>query len=91
MAVRFHLPSKVYSHRNAAEGVERGNILAWRQDTAAALDGGRLDLGAEMDERSILLSTVLLFAGAVMLAVLLLTFALWAVVRRGRRDLERSA
>ena len=91
MAVRFHLPSKVYSHRNAAEGVERGNILAWRQDTVAALDGGRLDLGAEMDERSILLSTVLLFAGAVMLAVLLLTFALWAVVRRGRRDLERSA
>src|SRR4029078_13201048 len=26
MAVRFHLPSKVYSHRNAFGGVERGNI-----------------------------------------------------------------
>ena len=90
MAVRFHLPSKVYSHRNAAEGVERGNILAWRQDTAAALDGGRLDLGAEMDERSILVSTVLLFAGAVVLAVLLLALGLWAIVRRGRRDLQRS-
>jgi hypothetical protein len=90
MAVRFHLPSKVYSHRRAVEGVERGNILGWRQETAAALDGGRLELGAEMDERSILLSTVMLFAGAVVLAVLLLAIALWAVVRRGRRDLAES-
>jgi hypothetical protein len=90
IAVRFHLPSKVYGHRNAAEGVERGNILAWREETAAALDGGRLELGADMDERSILFSTVMLFAGAVVLAVLLLAGALWAVVRRGRRDLARS-
>jgi hypothetical protein len=90
MAVRFHLPSKVYGHRNAAEGVERGNILGWRQEVAAALEGGRLEFGAEMDERSILFSTVMLFAGAVVLAVLLLALALWAVVRQGRRDLERS-
>ncbi len=90
MAVRFHLPSKVYSHRRAVEGLERGNILAWRQETAAALDGGRLEFGAELDERSILFSTVMLFAGAVVLAVLLLAGALWAVARRGRRDLARS-
>lgn len=91
MAVRFHLPSKVYSHRRAADGVERGNILGWRQETAAALDGGRLEFGAEMDPRSILRSTVSLFVGAVLLAVLLLSLALWAVVRRGRRDLARAA
>jgi hypothetical protein len=90
MAVRFHLPSKVYSHRHAADGVERGNILGWRQDAAAALDGGRLDFGATMDERSILSSTVMLFAGAVVLAVVLLSVALWAVVRQGRKDLGRS-
>ena len=90
MAVRFHLPSKVYGHRRAADGVERGNILGWRQETAVALDGGRLEFGAEMDERSILSSTVLLFAGAVVLAVLLLAVALWAVVRQGRKDLQRS-
>jgi hypothetical protein len=89
MAVRFHLPSKVYGHRNAAEGVERGNILGWRQQVASGLDGGRLEFGAEMDERSILFSTVMLFAGAVVLAVILLSVALWAVVRQGRRDLER--
>lgn len=90
VAVRFHLPSKVYGHRNAAEGLERGNILAWREETASALEGGRLELGADMDERSILFSTVMLFAGAVVIAVLLLAGALWAVVRRGRRDLARS-
>ena len=69
MAVRFHLPSKVYGHHNAAEGVERGNILAWRAGRRPGLDGGRLEFGAEMDERSILSSTVMLFAGAVVLAV----------------------
>ena len=90
MAVRFHLPSKVYSHRNAADGVERGNILAWRQEVSAALAGGRLEFGALMDERSILFSTVRLFAGAVALAAVLLVVALWAAIRRGRRDLQRS-
>jgi hypothetical protein len=90
MAVRLHLPSKVYSHRRAAEGLERGNILSWRQETPAALDGGRIEFGAELDERSILFSTVMLFAGAVVLAVLLLALALWVLVRRGRRDLAQS-
>lgn len=91
MAVRFHLPSKVYGHRRAADGVERGNILGWRQEVAGALDGGRIEFGAEMDERSILSSTVMLFAGAVVLAVVLLALALWAVVRQGRKDLGRSS
>ncbi len=90
MAVRFHLPSKVYGHENAADGVERGNILGWRQEVGAALDGGRLDFGAVMDERSILFSTVVLFGGAVILAVLLLALGLWAITRRGRRDLQHS-
>jgi len=91
MAVRLHLPSKVYSHRRAAEGLERGNILSWRQETAEALDGGRIEFGAELDERSILFSTVMLFAGAVVLAVLLLALALWVLVRRGRRDMAHPA
>jgi len=91
MAVRFHLPSKVYGHKNAADGVERGNILGWRQPVARGLDGGRLDFGAEMDDRSILLSTVILFGSAIVLAVLLLAGGLYAVVRRGRRDLEAEA
>lgn len=90
LAVRFHLPSKIYSHRRAADGVERGNIVGWRQEVSTGLAGGRLELGAEMDERSILFSTVMLFVGAVVLAVVLLALGLWAVVRRGRRELARS-
>jgi len=90
MTVRFHLPSKVYGHRRAAFGVERGNILGWLQQTAAAIDGGRLEFGAEMDERSILSSTLMLFVGAVVLAMLLLAVGLWALVRRGRKDLARA-
>ncbi len=90
MAVRLHLPSKVYSHRNAADGVERGNIVSWRQDVAEALDGSPLDLGAEMDERSILLSTVLLFGTAIAVALAILFAIFYALVRRGRRDLART-
>lgn len=91
MAVRFHLPSKVYGHKNAADGVERGNIVGWRQDVARALGGDRLDFGAEMDQRSILLSTVLLFATAILLAVTILALGLYALVRRGRKDLAAEA
>lgn len=86
MAVRFHLPSKVYEHRNAAEGVERGNIVAWRQDVSQALAGGRLDVGAGMDERSILWSTVGLFAAAIAAGLGVLALALYLAFRRGRRD-----
>ncbi len=91
MAVRFHLPSKVYGHRNAADGVERGNIVGWRQGVAPALDGGTLELGAEMDERSILLSTVLLFGTAIAAALAILFSIFWAVARRGKRDLAEAA
>jgi hypothetical protein len=89
MAVRFHLPSKVYEHRNAADGVERGNILAWRQDVAQGLDGASLEFGALMDDRSILFSTVILFGSAILLAVGILAGLLYAVARRGRREMVR--
>ena len=90
MAVRFHLPSKLYEHKNATDGVERGNIVGWRQDVAAAIRGEPLLFGAVMDQRSILLSTVALFGGAIALAALILSLAVYAVVRRGRRDLARD-
>ncbi len=90
MAVRFHLPSKVYGHRNAADGVERGNIVGWRQSVAKAREGGTLELGAEMDTRSILISTVLLFGTAIAVALAILFSIFWAVVRRGKRDLAEA-
>ena len=84
MAVRFHLPSKVYEHHNATDGVERGNIVGWRQELSAALRGEPLAFGAVMDERSILWSTVGLFGAAILLALATLGGALLFVLRRGR-------
>jgi len=91
MAVRFHLPSKVYEHKNAFAGVERGNILTWRQDVAQGLDGRALEFGARMDRRSILLTTVTLFGEAVLAAVVFVALLLYLAYRRGRRLLEQDA
>jgi hypothetical protein len=91
MAVRFHLPSKIYEHKSATDGVERGNIVCWRQDVAAALRGERLEFGAVMDSRSILFSTVTLFAGAMALATLILGGGLYLVARHGRKGLASPA
>lgn len=85
MAVRFHLPSKVYSHRNAFAGVERGNIVAWRETVAEGLAGRPLEVGALIDRRSILRSTIGLFAIAIVLALGILATVLWWVVRKGRK------
>jgi hypothetical protein len=86
MAVRFHLPSKVYGHDNAAGGVERGNIVGWRQDVARALAGDGLAFGATIDSRSILWSTVGLFAAAIVAGLGTIAVALFVVFRRGRRQ-----
>jgi hypothetical protein len=91
LAVRFHLPSKVYEHENAADGVERGNILSWRAEVKAAAEGQRLEMGAIMDDRSILFSTVVLFGSAVMLALLILAGVFYLVARKGRLELEADA
>lgn len=90
MAVRFHLPSKVYGHDNASLGVERGNIVSWRQDVARALAGNALAFGATIDSRSILWSTVGLFATAIATGLGIIAVALFVVFRRGRKA-ERTA
>jgi hypothetical protein len=85
MAVRFHLPSKVYEHNNAAAGVERGNIVSWRQELPRALQGQPLPFGVLIDERSILWSTVGLFGLAIGGALFTLAAALYWVFRKGKR------
>jgi hypothetical protein len=86
LAVRFHLPSKVHEHKNAADGVERGNIVSWRQDVVQGLAGRPLEVGAIMGSRSILWSTVGLFAATIAGGLGLLALALFLAFRRGRRD-----
>jgi hypothetical protein len=59
--------------------------VSWRQEVAKA--GPSLAFGAVMDDRSILFSTVTLFASAIGLAALIL-FAVFAMVaRKGRKQL----
>jgi hypothetical protein len=86
MAVRFHLPSKVYEHKNAVDGVERGNIVGWRQEVRQALGGRRLEVGALMDPRSILVSTVGLFAIAIAGGLSVLALGFYLAFRKGRRE-----
>jgi hypothetical protein len=86
MAVRFHLPSKVYEHKNADGGVERGNIVGWRQDVTQGLAGQRLEFGAIMGAQSILWSTVGLFGLSIVGGLGVLAIALYLAFRRGRRS-----
>ena len=86
LAVRFHLPSKVYLHDNAADGVERGNIVSWRQSVDQAQSARPVAFGAVMDDRSILLSTVILFGSAIGLALLILISIFAVVTHRGRKQ-----
>jgi hypothetical protein len=87
LAVRFHVPSKIYGHKNAFEGVQRGNIVGWRQDVSAGLAGRPLEIGVDMDHRSILWSTVSLFVVAIALGLSILAACLFYVLRKGRRQL----
>jgi hypothetical protein len=85
MAVRFHLPAKVYEHKNAFDGVERGNIVSWRQTVAQGLGGRPLEFGARMDQRSILRATITLFLQSIAAGGVLIALLLYLVYRRGKR------
>jgi hypothetical protein len=90
MAIRFHLPSRIHSHKNAFGGVQRGNIVGWRQDVEKGLAGTPLEFGAVMDQRSILHATVLLFVKAIVIALSLVGIGLYLAYRKGRRELDRQ-
>ena len=90
VAIRFHVPSRIHSHRNASDGVERGNIVSWRQGLEPALAGRPLEFGVEMEDSSILRDTLALFLGAGALGLGLVGTALWLLWRRGHRALGRE-
>jgi hypothetical protein len=85
VAVRFHLPSRIFWHLSAHDGVERGNIVGWRQDLAHALERRPLEFAALMDERSILVSTVSIFGAAIVGGLAVIAAAVYWVMRAGRR------
>jgi hypothetical protein len=59
--------------------------VSWRQELSAALRGEPLAFGAQIDDRSILWSTVGLFAVAIALALTTLAAGLYFFFRKGRQ------
>jgi hypothetical protein len=88
VAFRLHLPSKIRYHNTREVG--RGNILVWEQPLADRLRGlplGRdgVGLDARMDARSILYTTLQLFAVTFLVVAVTFGVILWWVMRRGGR------
>ena len=84
--MRFHLTSKVYEHRNAVDGLERGNIVSLALRTWREPPGRPVEFGFLAGDRSILFSTMGLFVAAIVLGLSLLALALYLTARKGRRQ-----
>jgi hypothetical protein len=82
VSFRMHIPSEILYHN--AGGVQRGNILEWEQPLTARLEGNALDLQVNMEPRSILYSTLLLFGGSALAAAATFAIVIWLIARKGR-------
>ena len=85
VAFRMHLPSEIPYH-NAPGGIQRGNILAWDQPLTVRLKGEPLTLQVNLEPKSILYTTLLLFGSTIVAAAVTLALVLWLVARRGRES-----
>lgn len=85
MAVRFHIPSEIQAHRNASNGIERGNILSWQQDLRGGIAGAPIDFGATIGTRRLLSATLGPLGLAVVFGVgsIAVAVALFQLGRRG--------
>jgi preprotein translocase subunit Sec61beta len=88
VAVRVHLPSRIQYHNAGAGNLKRGNILVWEQALTDRQAGTPLEIEARIEQRSILYSTLMLFAASGLLALLAMAAIIWWVVRKGRRAAE---
>jgi hypothetical protein len=85
VAFRLHLPSKIAYHNAPSHRVERGNIVEWEQTLADRMQGTPVDIDVQIETRSILARTLLLFATTIVAAFGTLGVILWLVARKGRR------
>jgi hypothetical protein len=83
VAFRVHLPSRI-NFENSPLAVERGNIVAWEQTLRERLSGTPLRIEVRMQTESILYTTLWLFAGSFVAAMLVLATILWWVSRKGK-------
>jgi len=84
VAFRMHLPSKIAYHNAPSRRTERGNILEWEQPLADRMRGMPVDIDVQMETRSILARTLLLFGSTIVAAFATLAAIIWWVARRGR-------
>jgi len=90
VAFKLHLPSRIHQHNvkllDGSNGTtERGNILTWEQTLIARRSGTPIEMDVTMDSTSILYTTLWLFAGAFIAAVVVLCLIVWWTMRRGRK------
>ena len=82
VSFRMHIPSEILYHNS--KGVQRGNILEWDQPLAQRLEGDALDLQVNMEPRSILYSTLLLFGATIVAVAATFAIVIWLIARKGR-------
>jgi len=88
VAFKAHMPSRVQSHnvKRLSDGengtVDRGNILTWEQRLTDRRAGQPIEMDVTMESRSILYTTLWLFAGAFTAAVITLILIVWWTMRR---------
>ena len=91
VAFKLHLPSKITFHNmrdiNTGETAKplRGNILLWEQSLSDRRAGKPVVMEMQMERESILRRTLLLFAAAFVLAILVMGGAIWWTMKRPRR------
>jgi hypothetical protein len=82
VAFRLHLPAKIEYHNAGEANFRRGNILVWEQSLADRRAGVPLVMEARMQAKSILYSTLWLFAISAISALTLVGLIIWWVVKK---------
>jgi hypothetical protein len=82
---RARFPSPVQSH-NSPSGVERGNIITWKQSLMEFDRGGDLHLQVRFSRRTVFEQTLLLLGTSVALVILLIAGSVVVIYRVGRRQ-----
>jgi hypothetical protein len=85
VAFRVHVPSVVEWHNAGPENLRRGNIVVWEQLLKDRLRGEPLELEVRMQPRSILYTTLILFASMFVAVTVLFGVVIWRVVRAGQK------
>jgi hypothetical protein len=83
VAFRMHIPSVIVFHNAPSREVRRGNIVEWEQPLTERLKGTPVDVRVNMEPKSILYTTLLLFGSTIVLAAVAFGVVIWRVARHG--------